>query len=103
MTPSSIATINDLFVRIAGAGNPRAVLWQDEFGNWHPISSDQMYQRVRALATAFLRFGVQKGDRIVLISENRWEWASHTHQRTNRRAGARRRLPHRRRLYAPAI
>jgi long-chain acyl-CoA synthetase len=76
MTPvSSLTTINDLFVRIAAAGNPRAVLWQDEFSQWHPISSDQMYQRVRALATAFLRFGAQKGDRIALISENRWEWA----------------------------
>src|ERR1039458_2100434 len=76
MTPvSSISTINDLFVRIAAAANPRAVLWQDEFSQWHPISSDQMYQRVRALATAFLRFGAQKGDRIALISENRWEWA----------------------------
>ena len=76
MSPvSSIATVNDLFVRIAAAGNPRAVLWQDEFGQWHPISSDQMYQRVRALAAAFLRLGVRKGDRIVLISENRWEWA----------------------------
>ncbi|HEY1804700.1 MAG TPA: long-chain fatty acid--CoA ligase [Terracidiphilus sp.] len=75
MTPSSISTINDLFVRIAAAANPRAVLWQDEFGQWHPISSDQMYHRVRALATAFLRYGVKKGDRIVLISENRWEWA----------------------------
>jgi len=75
MSPSSISTVNDLFVRIAAAANPRAVLWQDESGQWHPISSDQMYQRVRALATAFLRFGVQKGDRIVLISENRWEWA----------------------------
>ena len=76
MSPvSSIATVNDLFVRIAAAGNPRAVLWQDEFGQWHPISSDQMYQRVRALAAAFLRLGVRKGDRIALISENRWEWA----------------------------
>ena len=75
MTPSSISTVNDLFVRIVSAGNPRAVLWQDEFGHWHPISSDQIYQRVRALATAFLRLGVQKGDRIALISENRWEWA----------------------------
>jgi len=76
MTPvSSIATINDLFIRIAAAANPRAVLWQDEFSQWHPISSDQMYQRVRALATAFLRFGAQKGDRIAIISENRWEWA----------------------------
>jgi long-chain acyl-CoA synthetase len=75
MTPSSIATINDLFVRIAAAANPRAVLWQEESGEWHPISSDQMYQRVRALATAFLNFGARRGDRIVLVSENRWEWA----------------------------
>jgi len=45
-----ISTINELFVRIASAANPRAVLWQDEFGHWQPISSDQIYQRVRALA-----------------------------------------------------
>ncbi len=76
MTPySPISTINDLFLRIAAAANPRAVLWQDEFSQWHPISSDQIYQRVRALATAFLRLGAKKGDRIALISENRWEWA----------------------------
>jgi long-chain acyl-CoA synthetase len=76
MTPiTPISTINDLFFRIAAAANPRAVLWQDEFGKWQPISSDQMYQRVRALATAFLNWGAQKGDRIALIGENRWEWA----------------------------
>ena len=70
-----IATVNDLFFRVAAAANPRAVLWQDEFSHWRPISSDQIYQRVRALATAFLRMGAKKGDRIALISENRWEWA----------------------------
>jgi len=70
-----ISTINDLFCRIAAAANPRAVLWQDEFGAWQPISSDQMYQRVRALAQAFLSWGAKKGDRIALIGENRWEWA----------------------------
>jgi len=75
MTPSSISTINDVFIRIAAAANARAVLWQDEFSQWHPISSDQMYQRVHSLATALLRFGAKKGDRIALISENRWEWA----------------------------
>jgi len=32
-----------------------------------------MYQRVRALAAAFLEWGVKKGDRIGLIGENRWE------------------------------
>jgi long-chain acyl-CoA synthetase len=74
-TTPHISTINDLFLRVAAAGNPRAVLWQDEFGQWQPISSDQIYQRVRALALALQRLGAKKGDRIALISENRWEWA----------------------------
>jgi long-chain acyl-CoA synthetase len=69
-----LTTINDLFRRVAAAANPRAILWQDEFGQWQPISSDQIYQRVRVLAEAFLSWGVQKGDRIALIAENRWEW-----------------------------
>src|SRR5579863_9837537 len=76
MTPiSPIATVNDLFSRIAAAANPKAILWQDELGRWRPISSDQMYQRVRALGQAFLAWGAQKGDRIAIIGENRWEWA----------------------------
>src|ERR1035438_461895 len=76
MTPiCSLSTLNDLFCRVAAASNPRAILWQDEFGQWQPISSDQIYQRVRALAQAFLSWGARKGDRIALISENRWEWA----------------------------
>ena len=70
-----ISTINDLFSRVVAAANPRAILWQDEFGLWQPISSDQIYQRVRALAQAFLGWGAKKGDRIALIAENRWEWA----------------------------
>jgi long-chain acyl-CoA synthetase len=74
-TTASISTINDLFRRVSAAANPRAMLWQDEFGHWQPISSDQIYQRVRALAQAFLSWGAKKGDRIALISENRWEWA----------------------------
>jgi long-chain acyl-CoA synthetase len=70
-----LSTINDLFRRVSAAANSRAVLWQDEFGQWQPISSDQIYQRVRALSETFLGWGAQKGDRIALIAENRWEWA----------------------------
>jgi long-chain acyl-CoA synthetase len=70
-----LTTINDLFRRVSAAANSRAILWQDEFGLWQPISSDQIYQRVRALGQAFLAWGAQKGDRIALIAENRWEWA----------------------------
>jgi long-chain acyl-CoA synthetase len=76
MTSSaSLTTLNDLFRRVVAAANPRAILWQDEFGQWQPISSDQIYQRVRALSEAFLGWGVQKGDRIAIIGANRWEWA----------------------------
>jgi long-chain acyl-CoA synthetase len=75
MSPvSPISTINDLFRRVTSAANPRAVLWQDAAGQWQPLSSDQIYQRVRALAQSFLRWGARKGDRIALIGENRWEW-----------------------------
>lgn len=71
----SISTVNDLFLRVADARNPRAVLWQDEAGGWQPISSDQIYQRVRAIAAALVNWGIEKGNRIALIAENRWEWA----------------------------
>jgi long-chain acyl-CoA synthetase len=76
MTASApLSTLNDLFGLVSQAANPRAMLWQDESGQWQPISSDQIYQRVRALAKAFQGWGVKKGDRIALMSENRWEWA----------------------------
>ncbi|HVC45890.1 MAG TPA: long-chain fatty acid--CoA ligase [Terracidiphilus sp.] len=70
-----LSTINDLFLRVAAARNPCAVQRQDALGNWFPISSDQVYQRVRRLGQALLEWGAKKGDRIALISENRWEWA----------------------------
>ncbi len=75
MMPPPLLTINDLFCRVAAAANPRAILWQDEFGTWQPLSSDHIYQRVHTLSEAFLSWGAKKGDRIALISENRWEWA----------------------------
>jgi long-chain acyl-CoA synthetase len=76
MTPiTPISTINDLFSRLVARANPKAVLWQDELGRWRPISSDQLYQRVRGLGKTLLEWGVQKGDPVALIGENRWEWA----------------------------
>lgn len=76
MTPAPLSTINDLFTRVATAQNARAILWQDEFNNWQPLSSDQIYHRVHSLAEAFLSWDARRGDRIALISENRWEWVA---------------------------
>lgn len=70
-----LATINDLFRRVSAAGSARAILWQDLSGRWQPISSDQIYQRVRRLGETLAGWGVEKGSRVALVSENRWEWA----------------------------
>ena len=51
------------------------MLFQDANGAWQPISSLQVYQRVRALAETLHSWGIRKGDRVAILSENRWEWA----------------------------
>ncbi len=70
-----LKTLNDVFFRVADGARDRAVLAQDARGDWQPVSSDQIYQRVRALAAAFRGWGIRKGDRIAILAENRWEWA----------------------------
>ncbi|HET6168692.1 MAG TPA: long-chain fatty acid--CoA ligase, partial [Terracidiphilus sp.] len=73
--PAPISTLNDLFLRVAAAGNPRAVLWERASSDWQPISSDQIYQRVRAVSKTLQDWDVRKGDRVAIVAENRWEWA----------------------------
>ena len=70
-----IQSVNDLFMRVASSGRPDAMLWQNSSGSWVPISSNEVYARVKALAGAFVEWGIERGDRIAILSENRWEWA----------------------------
>jgi long-chain acyl-CoA synthetase len=70
-----IRTVNELFLRVAASRRSDAMLWQDEAGAWKGISSAEIYSRVRALAKVFLDWGIGRGDRIAILSENRWEWA----------------------------
>jgi long-chain acyl-CoA synthetase len=69
-----LTTVNDVLVRATGRGDRVAMMWQDADGAWKPISSVDLYGRVRALAEVFRGWGVGKGDRIAILSENRWEW-----------------------------
>ncbi len=73
-----VRTVNDAFLKISGRGDKTAWLWLDTgagtAGEWKPITSAEMYGRVRALAGALAGWGVGKGDRVALLSENRWEW-----------------------------
>ncbi len=70
-----LVTMNDVLVRATGRGDVGVMLWQDRDGAWKPISSNELYGRVRALADVFRGWGLGKSDRIAILSENRWEWA----------------------------
>src|SRR5215813_5741338 len=43
-------------------------------GDWQVISYGEVAAKVRALARGLLGLGIQPGDRVALISENRPEW-----------------------------
>src|SRR5271167_5155546 len=70
-----LSSVNDVLVRATGSGDRAVMLWQDADGAWKPITSNELYGRVRALADVFRGWGLRKGDRIAILSENRWEWA----------------------------
>jgi long-chain acyl-CoA synthetase len=69
-----LKTVNDVLVRATGRGDRAVMLWQDAAGDWKPITSAELYGRVRALADVLRGWGLVKGDRVAIVSENRWEW-----------------------------
>jgi long-chain acyl-CoA synthetase len=68
-----LSTINDIFASIARRDGGTVAMWKSGDG-WKPITARTMYGRVRALVEALDSWGIQRGDRIAMISENRWEW-----------------------------
>lgn len=69
-----LMTLNDVLVKATGRGDQAVMMWQDADGCWKPISSIALYGRVRALADVLKGWGIGKGDRVAILSENRWEW-----------------------------
>jgi long-chain acyl-CoA synthetase len=67
-------TINDIFFAIVERRLPRAMLVRDA-GHWVPISSQEFYRDVAAVARMLRHWGLAKGDRLAILSENRPEWA----------------------------
>lgn len=69
-----IKTINDVFFAVVDRQLPRVMTYR-EGANWKSISSADLYRRVAAVAKALQIWGVKKGDRVAILSENRPEWA----------------------------
>jgi len=71
----SLATLNDIFFAATDRGLDRAMLYRDA-GQWLPISSLDLHRNVARTARALQEWGVRKGDRVAILSENRPEWST---------------------------
>jgi long-chain acyl-CoA synthetase len=71
----SLQTINDIFFTVVQRGNSRVML-QREAIDWVPISSSELYRNVVATARSLASWGISKGDRVAVLSENRPEWST---------------------------
>ncbi|KQM67766.1 AMP-dependent synthetase [Sphingomonas sp. Leaf17] len=61
------------FTRAAEKGDA-PFLWTRTGGTWVPISWAEAARQVASLATALTALGLKRGDRVMLVSENRPEW-----------------------------
>ena len=69
----SLQTLNDTFFSIVGRKQPDLMLRNTAEG-WAPISSDEFVSKVKGVATALRSWGISRGDRVAILSENRHEW-----------------------------
>jgi long-chain acyl-CoA synthetase len=63
-----------LFLTRAEEKGDEPFLWARREGEWRSISWTEAARQVAALAASLERIGLQPGDRVVLVSENRPEW-----------------------------
>jgi long-chain acyl-CoA synthetase len=68
-----IRTLADIFFASVEHNLDRHVAFKGSKG-WQNISSRQLYGYVVAMARALRQWGINKGDRIAILSENRPEW-----------------------------
>jgi long-chain acyl-CoA synthetase len=69
----SLRTLNDVFLAVVERQHSKVML-QRLGDEWVPISSATFRERVMAVSGALREWGVGKGDRVAILSENRPEW-----------------------------
>ncbi len=68
-------TLNDVFFTATERVLDRAMLYRDA-GRWLPISSSDFRRNVAGTIRLLQQVGIQKGDRVAILSENRPEWST---------------------------
>lgn len=68
-------TINEMFANSIRQYGTKAALSSKIDGSYQDISYAELGERVERFALGLIELGVERGDRVVLLSENRPEWA----------------------------
>ncbi|MEO5613249.1 MAG: AMP-dependent synthetase/ligase [Sphingomicrobium sp.] len=63
-----------MFMARAAEKGDRPFLWAKPDETWQPISWREAARQVAALAESLMQMGIEPGDRVMLVSENRPEW-----------------------------
>jgi long-chain acyl-CoA synthetase len=66
-------TLADIFFT-AVERNAECITMFRQNGQWRPVSARQYYAYVASVARALRSWGIQRGDRVAILSENRLEW-----------------------------
>ncbi|HEX8816289.1 MAG TPA: AMP-binding protein, partial [Terriglobales bacterium] len=69
----SLRTLNDILFAVVERES-RVVMMHRQAIQWVSISSQELYQGVVGTAQALRAWGIKKGDRVAILSENRPEW-----------------------------
>ncbi len=70
----SFPNLVTMFLRRAAMRGDAPFLWAKSGGEWASISWTETARRVAAFAKSLKKLGLEKGDRVMLVSENRPEW-----------------------------
>ncbi len=62
------------FDQVDRVGGERPFLWSKREGTWRPLTWGDTAARVSALARGLIAAGIEPGDRVALVSENRPMW-----------------------------
>jgi len=72
--PIGPKTLNDIFFSAVDRDESR-VMMRKTTPQWASLSSRDLYKHVVGVSRALVRWGLKRGDRIAILSENRPEWA----------------------------
>ena len=74
-TATGSRTLAELLpIAVRKYGPKRAVLYNEGRGRWTPRTYDEVGETVRALSLGLIDLGIEKGDKVAILSNTRPEW-----------------------------